>query len=46
MDFANNFSTEHLQLDTSGLLKQHALRNCDSDCYKCYPKEVILNGKK
>ena len=25
MDFTNNFSTEYLQLDTSGLLKQHVL---------------------
>ena len=25
MDFANNFSTEHLQLDTSDLLEQHVV---------------------
>ena len=26
MDFANNFFTEHLQLDTSGILKRQVLR--------------------
>ena len=23
-----------------------ALRNCDKDYHKCYPREVIFNGKK
>ena len=45
MDLANNFLKEHPQLDTS-IETTGALRGCDKDCHKCYPREVIFNGKK